>query len=119
MKTLVLSFVLCLLFGLNYAQSTYYPLIDTGKTWHVMEGGIGGPTVTFTYKVEGDTLINQDDYKILYRSDEEFPVTWTKHGYIREDEIKKYITHQILVSILFFMNRQWFMILELKSTILF
>jgi hypothetical protein len=54
-----------------------------------MEAFFGGNTVTFTYAINGDTLINQINYKVLYRSDEEYPVNWTKHGYIREDEDHK------------------------------
>jgi len=88
MKGLIITFVLILMCGPIYPQSTYYPLIETGKTWHVVEGGFGG-FLTYTFKVEGDTMINQENFKFLYRSNEEFPVTWEKYGYIREDEEKK------------------------------
>ena len=53
-----------------------------------MDGGFGG-YATNTYKVEGDTLINQENFKILYRSNEEFPVNWIRHGYIQEDDNKR------------------------------
>jgi hypothetical protein len=84
MKTqiLFLLFVISSLFG--YSQSTYYPLIDTGKTWHVIEAAFPSPTLTFTYKCDGDTSVNGDIYKFLYMSGEEFPENWTKIGYIRE-----------------------------------
>ncbi len=88
MKNLIITFVTALLIEPIYAQPTYYPLIETGKTWHVVEGGFGGFS-TYTYKVEGDTMISQENFKILYRSYEEFPVSWEKYGYIREDEDKK------------------------------
>ena len=41
MKSLILSFVLFLGIGSTYSQSTYFPLIETGKTWHVLDGGFG------------------------------------------------------------------------------
>lgn len=89
MKNLVLYLLICLIFESLYSQETYYPLIESGKTWYVLDGGFGG-FATNIYKVEGDTIINQHSFKILYHSNEEFPVTWTKHGYIREDEKKVY-----------------------------
>lgn len=88
MKSLVFSLALILLIVPIYAQLTYYPLIETGKTWHVVEGGFGG-FLTYTLKVEGDTMINLENFKILYRTYEEFPINWTKYGYIREDENKR------------------------------
>ncbi|MEZ5197365.1 MAG: T9SS type A sorting domain-containing protein [Bacteroidales bacterium] len=81
---------LCLFGLLIHAQSNYHPLIEANKTWNVMESGIGGPTFTYSYEVEGDTLINQVPYQVLYRSDEEFPLNWIKHGYIREEDKKVY-----------------------------
>lgn len=89
MKNLFVLLMLYLLIGPIYTQGTYYPLVETDKTWHVLDGGFGG-FATNIYKVEGDTMINQDNFKILYHSYEEFPVNWTKHGYIREFEKRVY-----------------------------
>ena len=86
------SFVLlltCLFMGSINAQETYFPLIETDKTWHVMESHYPSTTLTFTYKFEGDTIISDKNYNILYRSDEEYPTNWMKWGYIREEEDKK------------------------------
>jgi len=88
MKPHILCLILCVLIGPIYSQSTYHPLIESEKTWHVLEGDFGGFS-TYTYMVEGDTMINQKNFKFLYRSNEEYPVNWTNFGYIREDENKK------------------------------
>lgn len=88
MKNSFVLLLMCLFLGSINAQETYYPLVETDKTWHVVEGNFGNYS-TFTYKVEGDTIINQENFQILYRSHEEFPVNWNKYGYIREDEDKK------------------------------
>lgn len=90
MKPLIISFIFCLIAGVSYSQSTYFPMIETGKTWHVVEGAFGANWLTYTYKTEGDTLIGQNNFQILYRSNEEFPVNWDKTGYIREEEKKVY-----------------------------
>lgn len=89
MKTPLLCFVIYLVIGPTYSQPTYFPLIETGKTWHVMESSFPSPTLTYTYKCDGDTLINDNEYKLLHVTDEEYPTQWTKIGYIREDTNRK------------------------------
>jgi len=90
MKTLLSFVVFLLAIQTNYAQETYFPLLDTNKTWHVAEGGFGAITNTYTYKCMGDTVYDGDQYHILWRSDEEFPVNWSKWGYIREEDHEVY-----------------------------
>ena len=85
---LLLAFSL-LTININFAQKTYYPLVDTNKTWHVLEAGFGGNTYTITYTCEGDTIINNENYKNVFFTYEEFPVNWIHCGFIREDENHK------------------------------
>jgi len=95
LKTQILLLTLLISNFFGSAQTNYYPLIDTNKTWHVMESYFPSPTLTFTYKCDGDTSVSDDIYKILYLSGEEFPVNWTKIGYIRETE-----DHMVYYSVL-------------------
>lgn len=88
MKTRILIAAIFLISMYSYAQSIYYPLIDIGKTWHILHHNWGS-TLIYTYRCDGDTLINNSVYKILFSTEDEFAGNWIKHGYIREDEDKK------------------------------
>ncbi|MBN2175636.1 MAG: T9SS type A sorting domain-containing protein [Bacteroidales bacterium] len=89
MKTKLIIAILIFFEFSGFSQSPYYPLIDTGKTWHVMEAFFPGPTLTYIYKCDEDTVINNEIYKILYSSMEEFPASWIKMGFLREDSSRK------------------------------
>ena len=88
MKSYLLTFVLLIL-GFNLiSQKTYFPLVEEYKTWHVIAGD-GWSHRTHTYKFEGDTIVDDVSYGILYHSTEEFPINWTKFGFLKEDEDRK------------------------------
>ena len=84
MKKYVLIITTVLLFNTIYSQE-YYPLIEENKTWYVI-GGAGWSDGTTIYKCEGDTIVNNETYKFLFSSNEEFPVNWDSRGYLREDD---------------------------------
>ncbi len=88
MKNYILILSTLLLSNITYSQE-YFPLVEENKTWYVISSFFGGNERTYIHKCEGDTLIEGKNYKTVYVTTEEFPVNWTKKGYIREDEDKK------------------------------
>lgn len=84
MKKLLLIAATLLLLNTVYSQE-YHPLVEENKTWYVVGSFFGGNERTYIHKCEGDTLIEGKTYKTVYVSMEEFPTSWTKKGFIRED----------------------------------
>jgi hypothetical protein len=80
---------------LTFGQG-YYPLIEDNKTWNVLNiiSTGGWPPLdtsynTSSYYISGDSIINNIQYKKLYETNEEIPVTWNLRGLIREDSAKR------------------------------
>ena len=98
---LLLFTILFLKFG--YTQEDYYPLVEEDKLWYVVNSSFGGNTYTLTYKCEGDTIIGEETYKVVFVTNEELLVNWTKYGYIREDE-----NHKVYFSVFKSSNLSYF-----------
>lgn len=95
MRKYFLIITASLLFNTIYSQQ-YYPLVEENKEWYVIGSFYIGNGPTFIYKCEGDTLMGGNTYKTVFMSMEEFPVNWTKMGFIREDEDHKIFFSQYL-----------------------
>ena len=89
MKTNLLITITFLFLKFGYSQDVYYPLIEEGKLWYIVETGFGAPAETHIFKCEGDSTINDEIYKIVYITWDESLLSWIKAGYIREDENHK------------------------------
>jgi hypothetical protein len=93
MKTLITLFFGLLISGLIYSQD-YYPIVQENNEWNVLQviypGGNPWDTTywTMTYKFYGDTMISEQSYKKVYKSEEEIPINWEYEGAIREEEQK-------------------------------
>ncbi|RLD61207.1 MAG: hypothetical protein DRJ05_03110 [Bacteroidetes bacterium] len=88
MKSFILFFFSILFLNFGFAQD-YYPLIEEDKTWYVVETGFPDFVQSSIYKCEGDTIINNETYKVLFFSGDDDPQYWIKYGYIKEDENHK------------------------------
>lgn len=100
MKTLITLFFGLTISGFIYSQE-YFPLVQENKEWNVLQVSINWnmtDTVyyTYTYKFEGDTMISGINYVYVYKSLEEFPVNWTMHGLITEDQNRKVYFNDLL-----------------------
>ena len=71
-------------------------MVEEDKTWYVVHSFFGGSSGTSVFKCEGDTIVDTITYKIVYRTFEEFPITWTKLGFLREDENHQVFNHSVL-----------------------
>ncbi len=89
MKNIVIAFLLFFLSYSSISQNEYFPLVEENKTWFVTESGFDSGQGTIKYKCEGDTLIQDELYSIVYSTNKENPVTWTKLGYISESDDHK------------------------------
>jgi hypothetical protein len=93
MKKIKLLTIPLLLSVFAFSQD-YYPLVQESNEWNVLrvilEGGNVWDTTyyTQTYKISGDTLISEQAYKKVFKSEEEIPVNWEYEGAIREAEQK-------------------------------
>lgn len=71
----------------------YYPLIEENKTWNVLLVTSNYPLdtsySTFTYKFDGDTIIDSKEYLKLFYSQEEYPTDWYLVCCMREDSNKR------------------------------
>lgn len=99
MKKLILISASFIFSVMAFCQN-YYPLVQENNEWNVLqvifEGGNPWDTTFFTqtYKISGDTIINELAYKKVYKSEEEMPVNWEYEGSIREEDEKVwYISH--------------------------
>jgi hypothetical protein len=72
MKAIIISFLIALL-ALPFlsCSQTYYPLPEENAYWTVVEFDYNtGQYNDVIYTVDGDTVINNLDYKIVYRLDD-------------------------------------------------
>jgi hypothetical protein len=49
---------------------------------------------THWIKFQGDSIINDTLFKVIYRSDDEFQDRWYRYGAIREDSLKRVYVHR-------------------------
>jgi hypothetical protein len=93
MKTLIALFLGLMISGLIYSQD-YYPIVQENNEWNVLKvfPTPGNPSdsshLTMTYKFYGDTIISNQVYKKVFKSEAEIPVNWGYVGGIREEEQK-------------------------------
>ena len=93
MKTLISFFFGLMITGLIYSQD-YYPIVQENNEWNVLKvfPTPGNPSdsshLTMTYKFYGDTIISNQVYKKVLKSEAEIPVNWGYEGGIREEEQK-------------------------------
>jgi hypothetical protein len=93
MQRLVLLINALTISGLLFSQD-YYPIVQENKEWNVLQvfptpgNPLDSSHLTMTYKFDGDTIISNQFYKKVYRSNAEFPVSWGYEGGIREEEQK-------------------------------
>jgi len=92
-KTLIALFFGLMISGLIYSQD-YYPIVQENNEWNVIKvvptPGVPWDSTywTMTYKFYGDTIISNQTYKKVYKSEEEIPINWEYEGCIREEEQK-------------------------------
>lgn len=93
MKTLIALFFGLMISGQIYSQD-YYPIVQENNVWNVLKvaptPGVPWDSTywTMTYKFYGDTIISNQTYKKVYKSEEEIPINWEYEGCIREEEQK-------------------------------
>jgi len=94
MKTFAFLFIMTLGFTNAFSQD-YYPIVQENNEWNILQvvyPGSGNPwdTIywTISYKFTGDTIISDQAYKKVYKSEEEIPINWEYEGCIREEEQK-------------------------------
>jgi len=93
--TLLLPILFALVCSLNTTAQTYYPLPEENAFWTVVEFDyITGHYNDVIYTVDGDTVINNLDYKIVYRLDD-YPTIYdtisTLHCFMRQNVEEKKI----------------------------
>lgn len=87
-KLFIIAFLLP--YSLCFNQE-YLPLVVEDNEWNVLVEVEAGPYPWMTeywtesFKLSGDTLINELTYKKVHKSEEEFPVNWQYWGGIREE----------------------------------
>jgi hypothetical protein len=108
MKKHALCSVMILFSAMLFSQD-YYPLVGENKVWNVLnvyyetfEPPIDTGYITITYKISGDSVIDNVTYKKVYRTEEEFPANWTFIRLIREDENKKVYLRMFDEDILYY-----------------
>ncbi len=81
MKKLIILTVLVLIISSSFSQD----FVKEGKQWNISEEMNFGPTVTLIYRIEGDTVANDLNYKkVWYYQDSTFSVG-VLFGLIRDD----------------------------------
>ncbi len=93
--TLLLPILFALVCSFNTKAQTYYPLPEENAFWTVVEFDyITGQYNDVIYTVDGDTVINNLDYKIVYRLDD-WPTIYdtisTLHCFMRQSVEEKKI----------------------------
>lgn len=84
MKKTIIITGLFLLINAAFCQS----FVQDNKVWNVVSCMSFSGCSTTTYKLSGDTTINQIQYKKLYESSEEVIINWNLCGTMRENEDK-------------------------------
>jgi len=93
MKTLIALFFGLTISGLIYSQD-YYPIVQENNEWStlivIQTGSYPWDTTYWTerHKLSGDTIIENQTYKKVYKTSEEFPLNWDYWGGIREENKK-------------------------------
>jgi hypothetical protein len=94
MKKTINILLLLLSFPLFNFSQTYYPLPEENAYWTVIEFDNNGDYNDIIYKVEGDTIINNTNYKKVYRLDD-YPTIYdtitTLHCFMRQNTDEKKI----------------------------
>ena len=88
MKLFILFFFSILFLNFGFAQD-YHPLVEEDKLWYVVETGFPDFFQSSIYKCEGDTVIENETFKVVFISFDDTEEYWGKYGYIREDESRK------------------------------
>ena len=95
MKNICLFLAGFLIFSSLNGQN-YFPLVEDNKEWNVLQVIYSPPYpwydttyYTYSYKFEGDTLINNLTYLKVYRYDTKVLPDWYYYCAIREDQDKK------------------------------
>ena len=72
-----------------YSQN-YHPLVASGKLWSTLHfyGSLTQGTSDYI-RLDGDTAINGDNYKKVFRCLDQAQTNWLQYGFIREDENKR------------------------------
>ncbi|MCF8308721.1 MAG: T9SS type A sorting domain-containing protein [Bacteroidales bacterium] len=81
MKSIIIITTLLLFSAISVGQS----LIDTNKTWKVVENANWGASITNTYQFEGDTNINNLTYQKLFVAADSACTDWQLHTVMREN----------------------------------
>ena len=93
-QTLLLPLLFALAFSFNTKAQTYYPLPEENAFWTVVEFDYTGQYNDVIYTVDGDTVINNLNYKIVYRLDD-WPTIYdtisTLHCFMRQSVEEKKI----------------------------
>ena len=91
--------LLIVLLTVSSANSQNTAFLNTDKLWAVLHEYSGVhihpndpyPFIKTTwYKIGGDTIINEKNYKHLLASNDSLKLHWTQNGAIREEEMKVY-----------------------------
>jgi len=89
-RILILTIFLCFCNYVTTIGQNYYPLVDTNKVWHILEEDIYPPsTITTIWKISGDTIWAEINYKKVFRSVDSLQINWSLYGIIREDTTRK------------------------------
>ena len=98
LKQKALLLLLLVAAGAAKAQE-YIPIVAEGKRWNVMLSDCWFPPepqkhTTTSYKIEGDTLLENVVYKKMFATKHEDLTRWWLHGLIRENEAKQVFYRQ-------------------------
>ena len=93
MRRIVCPLLLLITLSLGEAfgrdEYKYIPLLAGNKQWNVLEERSEEGRWTYIYKLDGDTMINGRNYRILYHTVDKQARTWCKQGYLYEDTSRK------------------------------
>ena len=80
---MIFAFIIVLGLSSKSKGQTYYPLIESGKSWNVLTSTMAD-WFTSTYELNGDTIISGLNYKKLYERNK-FYISGKYLGGIREE----------------------------------
>lgn len=95
MKNAILLIAGLLIF-ISTSGQNQLPLVQEDNEWNVLivhdqNSNFDTTCFTRTFKIIGDTNINNQTYKKIYESDEDLPVNWDYHGSLREEDEKVWV----------------------------
>ena len=92
MKKLIPTIII-LFFTFSVKGQGYHPLVDTNKVWHqlinVWVSGMSFDDQLWIFKIEGDSVYQSKNYKILWSKQDTNSQVWGVEGLIREDSTRK------------------------------